>query len=38
MSEIKKEQYNEKTVRVLETVEAIRINPGMYVGSADEQG
>ena|ERR1043166_4145306 len=31
-------QYSDEDVEVSEIIEAIRDNPGMYVGSADEQG
>ncbi|CAG8630785.1 684_t:CDS:2, partial [Ambispora gerdemannii] len=32
-----KQQYGDEDIQVLEIIEAIRENPGMYVGSADEQ-
>src|SRR2546421_11585125 len=34
----KNNQYSDEDVKVSEIIEAIRENPGMYIGSADEQG
>jgi DNA gyrase/topoisomerase IV subunit B len=38
MTQAEASQYTAKDIQVLEGMEAVRVRPGMYIGSTDQRG